>query len=435
MTNLTEPIVSGPPTLVPDPPPVTRARKRPFGARTLLLILGLAGVGAVAYWALQGRAAAPAAVAEVTATAFAGPIEQVVRLAGQTSARNFANITAPRPRGGPTNSMVLQYLAPGGRIVKSGDKIADIDSQQLKDRVDDQRDQLRQAENDIESRKAQYAVDDENYRQSITVAKAAYDKALLDQKAGETRTDVERQLLALSTEEAKARYDQVLRNGRFRQISQRADLRNLELALQRQRLFIERFAANLERYSMTTPMDGMVVIQTVFRGGESGQIQSGDQIGPGQIIAKVVEPKSMQVEATVNQSESDLLRVGQVARVGLDAFPNLKITGRVYSMGALAATGMGQNYYIRTIPVRIQLEGQDSRVIPDLSAHADVIVKRKETAIQVPPGAVRHENGGWFVYVREGSQWVKRQVRVGIRSGNSLEVVEGLSAGDVVRMN
>lgn len=331
--------------------------------------------------------------------------------------------------------MVLQYLTPGGRIVKSGEKIADIDSQQLKDRVDDQRDQLRQAENDIESRKAQYAVDDENYRQSIAVAKAAYDKALLDQKAGETRTDVERQLLALSTEEAKARYDQVLRNGRFRQISQRADLRNLELALQRQRLFIERFAANLERYSMTTPMDGMVVIQTVFRGGESGQIQSGDQIGPGQIIAKVVEPKSMQVEATVNQSESDLLRVGQVARVGLDAFPTLKITGRVYSMGALAATGMGQNYYIRTIPVRIQLEGQDPRVIPDLSAHADVIVKKKENAIQVPAGAVRHESGGWFVYVREGSQWVKRQVRVGIRSANSLEVVEGLSAGDVVRMN
>ncbi|MBX9604284.1 MAG: HlyD family efflux transporter periplasmic adaptor subunit [Bryobacteraceae bacterium] len=399
----------------------------------LSVLFGLAGL---VYWRLGPKAAnSTAEVIEVTATASVGPMEQVVRLSGQTSARNFANITAPRPRGGPSNSMVLQYLTPGGRIVKQGEKIAEVDSQQLKDRVDDQRDQLRQAENDIESRKAQYAVDDENYRQSIAVAKAAYDKALLDQKAGETRTEVERQLLALSAEEAKARYDQVLRNGRFRQVSQRADLRNLELALQRQKLFIERFAANLERYSMSAPMGGMVVIQSTFRGGEFGQIQAGDQIGPGQILAKVVDPASMQVEATVNQSESDLLRVGQPARVGLDAFPDLKITGRVYSMGALAATGMGQNYYIRTIPVRIQLEGHDRRVIPDLSAHADVIVKSNEKALQTPAEAVRHEGGVAFVYVREGSRWEKRPVRVGMRSARTLEIVEGLSSGDVVRIN
>lgn len=363
-------------------------------------------------------------------------MERTIRLTGQTGARQFANITAPRPRGGPSgNTMVLQYLADGGKLVQAGDRIAEIDAQPMRDRLDDMRDQLRQAENDLGVARARQALDDESFRQSQLVAKASYDKALLDQRAGETLTEVDRQLRALAVEQARARVEQLERDARFRLAGQQAELRNLELALQRQKIFVDRIDQNLDRFVMRTPMSGLVVIQSTFRGGEFGQIQAGDQLGAGQVIAKVVDPRSMQVEAVANQAETEALRVGQEARIGLDAFPGLSLKGKVYSIGALAASGFTQSYYIRSIPVRISFEQLDSRVLPDMSAFADVVVEKAADAIRVPLAAIRRENGAAYVYVKGPQGMERRPVKLGVRSETHVAVLEGLRSGELVQTN
>jgi hypothetical protein len=57
----------------------------------------------------------------------------------------------------------------------------------------------------------------------------------------------------------------------------------------------------------------------------------------------------------------------------VDAFPDLKFKGRIHSIGALATrSGMGESYWVRSVPVKIAIEGNDPRLIPDLSAWAFV---------------------------------------------------------------
>ena len=423
------------PALAPPPAPAPPRKRWTW----LLIALTVVAAAAAGVWQwLRSRPAEPATAAAAIRTVAAdrGDVERTLRLAGQTGARQFVNITAPRPRGGPGgNTMVLQYLAAGGRIVKAGDRIADIDAQPMRDRLDDMRDQLKQAENDLGVTRSNQALDDENQRQAGLVAKASYDKALLDQKTGETLTDIDRQLFALSVEQAKARVDQLERETRFRKAGQRAELRNLELALQRQKLFVDRIEQNLDRFVMKTPMAGLVVVQSTFRGGEFGQIQAGDQLGSGQVIAKVVDPLSMQVEGVANQAETESLRVGQEARIGLDAFPGLRLKGKVYSIGALAAAGFMQSYYIRSIPVRISFEGLDPRVLPDMSAFADVVLERAADVVRVPVEAVRHENGADYVLVKGPQGMERRPVKTGVRSETHVAILEGLRVGEQVQTN
>lgn len=414
------------------PPPAKSYR----GWWLAAIVLGLA-VGGASWWSrTRTQEQAKAAPTVRTVAADRGTVERIIRLSGQTSARQYANITAPRPRGGPGgNTMVLQYLAEGGKVLKEGDRVAEIDAQPMRDRLDDMRDQLKQADNELGVARARQALDDENFRQSQVVAKASYDKALLDQRAGETLTDVDRQLRGLTVEQAKARLEQLQRDARFRQAGQRAEMRNLELALQRQKLFVDRIEQNLERFVMKTPMSGLLVIQSTFRGGEFGQLQTGDQLGAGQVIAKVVDPRSMQTEGMANQTETESLRVGQEARVGFDAFPGLRLKGKVYSIGALAAAGFMQSYYIRSIPIRISLEELDQRVIPDLSSFADVVVERVENAVRVPVETVRHESGADFVYVKGPQGMERRQVKTGVRSQTHVAILEGLRPGEQVQTN
>ncbi|MBI4874167.1 MAG: HlyD family efflux transporter periplasmic adaptor subunit [Acidobacteria bacterium] len=400
----------------------------------------VAGGGLLAYFQwLRPKATAPAAAlaAVRTAKATTGMVERTIRIAGQTSARDYANIIAPLLRGPENrNSLFLLKMTKSGVAVKKGDLLAQIDAQSAQDHIDDTQDTVRQAENDVGKRKAEQDVDWENLLQSVRVSKAEFDKAKWEAQAAEVRTVVDQELMKLSVEEYEARYTEVQTDLPRKKASQASELRILEITLDRQRRHLDRHIVDIKKYTITSPMNGLAVVQNIFRGGEMAMIQEGDQVYPGQPIMKVVDTGNMQVEAVINQAESEEFRIGQPAKITLDAFPGLELKGKVYSIGALAVGGRMQNYYIRNIPVRIAIEGSDPRLIPDLSAGAEVVIERSEPhSTLVPQGAVSTESGKTYVYVKKAEGFEKREVQLGLRNYTYAVVLAGLSAGDEIRLN
>jgi hypothetical protein len=351
----------------------------------LLLLVGGAAVVAGGLWLLlrpnpvdrggTGGAAPAAGNA-------AAPIARSLRISGQTSARRFATIMVPEFAGPDSGKdLVLMKAASAGAFVKKGDLVAEFDPQSLRDHIDDLRDTVQQSENDVEKKRADQEVEWEALQQRLRVAKADLDKARLEWKAAEVRTTIERELLKLSADEAEAAYKELAKDAASKQIADRAELRMLEITAQRHKVHRGNHTRDLARFTMRAPMDGLVVMLQAWRGGEMRQVQQGDQVYPGQQFMKIVDPSSMQLEAWVSQSDANLFRVGETAEIGLDAFPEARFRGNIYSIGAIAVKGMWETYYIRNIAVRISIDGRDARLIPDLSAWAHV---RRESA----PGGV-----------------------------------------------
>jgi HlyD family secretion protein len=375
-------------------------------------------------------------VAIRTAKAVVAPLAVTLRVSGPTAARNFANITAPLLRGPESRgSLVLLEVAPPGSFVKKGQVVARIDAQSAQDHIDDVRDLVAAAESDVSKREAEQKVEWEDMQQTLRVAKSEFEKAGLDFSAAEVRTDVERELLKLSLEESEARNKQQQRDVAFRKTAQEAKLKILGITLERQRRHLQRHLTDLERFTMRTPMDGLIVMATVFRGGQMQQVQQGDQVFPGQQVLKVVDTSDMQVEGSVSQADSGDLRVSQYATIGFDAFKDVRLKGRVHSIGALAVSGGRQNYYVRNVPVRIAIEGSDPRLIPDLSAHCDVVLETIPDQLQIPLAAVITENGKTWVELKRADKFERREVKLGKRSNLNVAVLSGLQAGDEVRVN
>src|SRR5262249_8198086 len=137
-----------------------------------------------------------------------------------------------------------------------------------------------------------------------------------------------------------------------------------------------------ESFTMRAGIPGMVVMKPIYRNGEQGQVQMGDQIAPGQLFMRVVDLSAMELQGNINQAESELVRIGQPATIHFEAYPDLNLKGHVTAVGTLAGGGRRLNFYIRRIPVRITIEGTDPRVIPDSSASADIVVSENpETVI------------------------------------------------------
>lgn len=431
-----------PATLEPTPN-VNPKPDQPEGGRPvwlkLVFFLSLIVFGAAVLYFVNR----PAPLKQATPTAIKlapvelGNIEYRLRIVGSTSARNYAAITGPRLSGPDSgSSMVLLRLAESGKFVRKGDVIAEIDPQSAQDHIDDTADGLRDQENNVKKKQIQQELDMENLRQSMRVAKAALDKARLDFSAQEVRTVVDQELLKLAVDEAEAAYKQISAELKLRQQSQAADMRIAQISRDLEVAHLKRHQNDIVRYVIRAPIDGMVVIESMNRpGGDRVQVAAGDRVFPGMPFMKIVDTREMLVNATVNQAEGNLFRLGQSAIVNLDAFPGAKYTGKIDSIGALAVSSFGQNYYIRTLPVRVVMSSVDNRVIPDLSASADVLLDKAENVLTVPLAAVSQEKGQTYVQVKTPSGFQRRVIKTGLSNGVKVAVLEGLNKGEQVLLN
>lgn len=406
-----------------------------------LLILAVVGVGAWAayefgYKPMEAKKAQSVAVVIPTTTVTRGSLERRLRITGGTAARNFANVTAPMIRGPEGNRpMVLLKMVTSGAVVKQGDLLAQIDGQTLQDHIDDVRDTVEAAAADVRKRKAELEIDWKNLEQTLQVAKADLDKAKLEASAAEVRTEVERQLLQLSVEEAQARYKQLQADIENTRKLQASDLAILNFTLERHKRHLGRHENDIKRFTIFAPMNGLAVLQSTWSGSGMRTIETGDQVGPGQPFMKVVNPSSMMLEAKINQAESDDFRIGQTATLRLDAFPGLTMPGKVFSIGAIATGGWRQNAYIRSIPIKVAFDGSDPRLIPDLSGSADVVLDKVEGALLLPKQSVHAENGKYFVDVKTANGFVAREVKVGLSNDTHASILSGVNEGEQVRLH
>lgn len=418
----------------PAPPPVRTSRR--WVIWLLLMAVILAGLAAYLRANRLPQAQKPAQVMAVPTVAVrVGNLERRVRVTGQTSAREFAVITVPTLRGrGGQAGLSLTKLVTGGTRVKTGDIVAEIDPQTYIEQLDDLDDSINQSEADLRRKQASNALDWESLQQDLRSARAEMERTTLDYKAADVKTPIEQELLKLNMEEAVAAYKQSLASEEFHRTDFECGLRISEISYTQLKRRRERLALDIQHFTFKALMDGLAVVQSFQRGADMAQYQVGDTVNPGRSFLKIVNTATMQLEARANQTETSEIRVGQPATVTLDAFPELSFQGKVYSIGAMAMQGQRENYYVRTVPLTVQIRGEDSRLIPDLSGAGEVVVGRRENALLIPVTTVHSEGGKDFVFLKTAAGFEKRQVEVGLEGATDVAIVSGLAAGDEVAL-
>ncbi|MGS1016862.1 HlyD family secretion protein [Allosphingosinicella humi] len=135
---------------------------------------------------------------------------------------------------------------------------------------------------------------------------------------------------------------------------------------------------DLKRTEVHAPTDGYV--------SQTARLQVGNTVVAGVPMVTVVRSGDAWIEANYKETDLADMRVGQPAKVHFDAYPSLRVTGRVESIGAgtgsefsvLPAQNATGNWVKVTqrVPVRIAIEGRPDRaMIAGLSAEVTVDTK------------------------------------------------------------
>ena len=339
--------------------------------------------------------------------------------------------------GGANDFMqVLQSVSKVGGYMKKGDVVAGFDTQYQLLRLDDNRDTVEQADRSLRSLDATMDVQRKSYAQALDQAKGAVEKAKLDIKTTPVRSQIEAELLKLALEEAQAQLKQVQSQIPFQNVSLNSQRRISELDTEQSKIELKRAEKNVEKMTVTAPMDGMLVMESMMRGSEFSTIQQGDQLFPGQMFARIVDPRSMLVAAIVNQADVEALRVNAKANLSFDAYPGLELPAHVVSIAAIPKPGGQRGAFVKEISVYLKLDKMDPRVIPDLSVSVDVYVGTGVNNLVAPLESVFQDgqNAKPYVFVKAGEGFEKREVEIGLRNNVAAAVVSGLKAGEVIAL-
>lgn len=302
----------------------------------------------------------------------AGGTPQTVRLVGKTEAVEARVVLAPILAGEQVGTLTITKLIPSGTRVKRGDLLVEFDRQaQLRDFIDMQAKSDDQNDQVIEGQAKEVAARAKDETE-IKQAEDNLNKAQLEMQKVELLSRIDAEKAQENLEEAKATLIQLKETFGLKRKAAQASIRILEFQRDRTRETMLHAQANAALMQIHSPIDGIVVLNTIWKQGNMGQVEEGDQVRPGVPFMQVVDPSVMEVRVRVNQEDILALKTGQEVRVHLDAYPDLVFPGRLESIDPMGQNGDFSSS-LRTFAATFSIEGNDPRLMPDLSAAVEMV--------------------------------------------------------------
>ena len=394
--------------------------------RGVLLLAALAVVVVVGFAAV-GRDADRAGWTEVRRDDL--PIE--VEITGELKAVLSSFVGPP-----PLNDVwdfKIAFLAPEGALVKEGQQVLAFDASELERLLLEKKAEADAARKRIEKESADAELRQKQDHLRLDEARARARKA-------ELQVDVPEALLA-SNELAKARLELEDARGEIASLEEkmeaagRADATRLA-GLRRQREAAERRVRetqeSIDRMGVKAPREGTVVYVSNWRDEKK---KVGDSVWRGENVLEIPDLRAMMARGEVAEADAGRVAEGQKVRFRLDAHPDVAFSGRVASIWSTVQERSWRDP-VKVVRLDIELDATDpQRMRPGMRFRGGVEVERVERALVVPAEAVFPTDAGPTVLVETFFGWERRKVRLGRRTGTSVEVVDGLHEGERVARN
>lgn len=172
------------------------------------------------------------------------------------------------------------------------------------------------------------------------------------------------------------------------------------------------------RQTFHSPATGIVLEKKAVQGA---------RFMPGDSIYRIADLSTVWVLADIFEQDLDRVRLGQAARVSVDAFPGRRFDARVAYLYPTV------NSSTRSTLLRLELDNREGLLRPGMFAHVEIADGPRTPRLSVPASAVIDDGSRQVVLIAlEGGRFKPQPVTLGQRGRDEVEVLEGLRADDRV---
>jgi len=394
--------------------------------RTIIItsvIVAVAVLAMIVISKLSGKEDLSTLFAEVQQSDF----EVVVTTTGELQAEVSTDIKGPEglaSRNMRFGGIKISDLVPEGTEVKAGDYVATLDRSSVDNTLKDELDRLESLETDLLKKQLDTTISLGNLRDDLLNLKFNMDEAeiTLEQSKYEPPTTIRQARITL--DKAQRSFDQALSNYDLKVRQARADIRDTELQVAKQKRKVAEMQEIIQKFVITAPSDGMVIYKREWNGAKR---KVGSEVSPWDpVVATLPDLSAMISKTYVNEIDVSKVRAGQPVRLSVDAFPEKTYTGVVLSVANIGE--QLPNTDAKVFEVITKIHGSDPILRPSMTTGNQIITQTFSDVIHIPLETVfATADSVPFVYRKDGSRQV---VVLGESNENDVIVEQGLKKGE-----
>ena len=369
---------------------------------------------------------------QITTKVEKGDFEILVSTTGELQAKSSIEIMGPaelrNSRDIRIREIKIQDLVPEGTVVDSGDYVGDLDRSEVSNSLKDIKDDLEKAESQFLKIQLDTTMQLRDLRDQLVNLKFALEEKqiVLDQSQFEPPATIRQAKIDL--EKSERAYEQAKENYKLKIQQAMADMREASINLEKARRKVNELETVIGKFRIFAPASGMVIYKKEW----SGQKRKvGSSINPWDMtIATLPDLSSMSSKTYVNEIDISKVKTGQFVRIGIDAFPDKKYTGKV-----LEVANIGEqlpNTDAKVFEVLVNVDQTDTIMRPSMTTSNQIITDVFKAVLFLPLEAIHTNDSLSFVYTASN----KKQIIVpGLSNENFIIIEQGLNKSDEVYLS
>lgn len=374
--------------------------------------------------------------AEETASAIKVQVQKTdleisVKTTGELQAENSQNIQGPSLRNIGIWRIKITDLVPEGTVLQKGDYVAQLDKNELDQRLEEVREQVQKVMTQYEQTQLDTALELRSLRDQLINLRYSVEEAEIEVEESAFESPATKRQALIKLDKAQRAMDQAVENYSLKVEKNKASMMEVYINLTQQKRRQSNIEEAMEQLTIYAPEPGMVIYHKEW-GGQKRKVGSEiDSWNP--TVATLPDMSSMISKTYINEIDISKISKGQDVIIEIDAFP-----GKQYAGIVTEVANVGENLSnsdAKVFEVLIKILGTDSILRPSMTTSNLIKVANVPNVLQVPLEAIRNNDSLTFVYKETGFSLVKQIIETGIANDHFIEVVNGLNERDVVLLS
>ncbi len=394
--------------------------------KNVLIGAGILVVMLIGYFILKGDTASEAA--SIMATVKQGQFRIDIETTGELEAKNSVKILGPQSlRNFQIWQVTIQNIINEGTVVKKGDWVATLDRSEFQNKFTAKQIELDKANSKFNQTQLDTTLQLRQSRDELINLKYAVEESAIVFEQSKFEPPATIKQVEINMDKAKRAYQQAVDNYKIKKNQNIEKMREVYAELRKVQSEFEGMTKVLESFNVLAPEDGMVIYE---KGWDGKPIKAGSQIQMWEpTVATLPDLTTMMSKTYVNEVDVRKVKVGQPVEVGLDAYPDKKLTGSVIRVANVGE--QRPNSDAKVFEVAVEINGTDATLRPSMTTSNKIIASVIDSVLYVPLESLHSQfDSITYVFKKDGLNTVKQEVIVGETNSNDAVILGGLEKND-----
>jgi len=394
--------------------------------KNILIGAGVVIVLLIGYFVVRGDKNSESA--SIMATVKEGQFRIDIETTGELEAKNSVKILGPQSlRNFQIWQVTIQNIINEGTVVKKGDWVATLDRSEFQNKFTAKQIELDKANSKFNQTQLDTTLQLRQSRDELINLNYAVEESgiVLEQSKFEPPATIKQ--AEINLDKAKRAYQQAVENYKIKKNQNIEKMREVNAELRKVQSEFEGMTKVLESFNVLAPEDGMVIYE---KGWDGKPIKAGSQIQMWEpTVATLPDLTTMMSKTYVNEVDVRKVKVGQPVEVGLDAYPDKKLTGSVIRVANVGE--QRPNSDAKVFEVAVEINGTDATLRPSMTTSNKIIASVTDSVLYVPLESLHSQfDSITYVFKKEGLNTIKQEVIVGETNSNDAVILGGLKIND-----